>query len=189
MAIPAKPTDVPPALEIQRTTTQRSAMEPPKSRTAPIPPKLERVYNYIAKGEYQLAFESIPPDNRDVEFRNNRAVCLMRLGRFETAIPILKELVVASGTSWSRSDVPEYIKANYATALFYGGLPSGASDLLVELSASKLPAVQQLSSAMNRWVSGMGFWRRLDWKINGIPPKTKPIPGEDPVGIFSWDVA
>jgi hypothetical protein len=180
-----KPITVPTYSTSQPTPAETIQSNPPSP--VKVAPKLEKAYAYACKGKYQQALEAIPVDSREEELRNNRAVCLIRMHQFEWAIPILKELVISSHISMTRDNVPEYIKANYAVALFYGGLPGGANDMMTELSDSKLPAVGQLRSLMAQWTKSLGFWKRLDWKINGIAPKQRPLPPDLPLGQFSWE--
>ncbi len=155
----------------------------------PLDPKLQRIRDAAAKGDYQRALEMLAADSYDLEIRNCRAVCLIRLQRFEQAYGVLRPLIVNSVSQTVRAEAPDHIKINFAIALFYGGLPSGAMDVLLETNREDDPAVQKLREATKEWVAGMGFLRRLDWKVNRIAPKTQPTVPQETMGRFSWEVA
>jgi hypothetical protein len=159
-----------------------------KPSQLPLNPKLKRVRESVEKGDYQRALGLLPADSRDLEILNSRAVCLMRLGRFEQAFTLLRSSVLHLGTLAARAQVPDHMKINFATALFYGGHPSGALDMLAEIRREDDVAVKQLRQATAQWVAEMGWLRRLDWKLNRIDPKKLPTVPQMPVGRFSWEV-
>ncbi len=160
-----------------------------KMGTVPLDPKLSRVKEVTAKGDYQHALEMLTSQSQALEYRNSRAVCLIRLHRFEEAIGVLRTQVLDPVTLIVRSEIPTHVKVNFAIALFYGGMPAGAFDVLNEIRCEEDPSVQQLRNAVNEWVSGMSFLRKLDWKLNRIAPKTLPTVPQSKLGQFIWDVA
>ncbi len=154
----------------------------------PLEPKLQRVKESVLKNDYQRALELLPTDSQDPEIRNCRAVCLMRLQRFDAAVDVLRKTVIHGGLLSVRLDTPNHIKVNFATALFYSGHPAGALDILNEIRREDDPGVQRLRQATVDWVAQMSFIRRLDWKLNRIAPKKLPAVTDQPLGQFLWDV-
>ncbi len=154
----------------------------------PLDPKLQRVKEAASQGDYQRALELLPADSQGQEIRNCRAVCMIRMNRFEDAFSVLRRIVVNEGTQGVRPEVPDHIKINFAIALFYGGLPAGGLEVLAETRREDDPAVKQLRQATNQWVAGMRLLSRLDWKLNRIAPKILPTVPQEKLGRFIWEV-
>ncbi len=183
MAITAKASQPVPVPSLSSDTPSASTT---LSRT--IDSRLQRVQEVVGKGNYQRALELLPADNQDPEIRNCRAVCMIRLHQFEAAFNILRTTVVNSGTQATRPEVSDHIKINFAIALFYGGHPNGALDVLSETRREDDPCVQQLRQATAQWVAGMGLLQKFDWKLNRIAPKKLPAVPNESLGRFVWDV-
>lgn len=160
----------------------------PNNAKQPLDPKLQRVKEATAQGDYERALALLPADSQSPEIRNTRAVCMMRLHRFTDAYSVLRRVVINETTQVVRREIPDYIKINFATALFYGGLPAGGLEVLAETRREDDPAVKQLRQATAHWVAGMSLWRRLDWKLNRIAPPQLPSVPQENVGRFVWDV-
>jgi hypothetical protein len=151
-------------------------------------PRLRRAQQLMFQGEYERALAALPEVHRDLEIRNVAAVCMIRLGRFKDAIDLLRTVTVNSNINRMRDDVPAHIRINFAIALFYGGQPAGGLEALYEVAQDDDPAVIGLRDHARRWVSEMSFLRRLDWRFNGIAPKTLPLPPAEPLGRCFWDL-
>jgi len=152
-------------------------------------PRLRRAQQLMFEGEYARALAALPEVHRDLEIRNVAAVCMIRLGRFKDAIDLLRTVTVNSNINRMRDDVPPHIRINFAIALFYGGQPAGGLEALYEVGRDDDPSVIMLREHARRWVAGMSFLRRLDWRFNGIAPKTLPVPPAEPLGRCFWDLA
>jgi len=152
-------------------------------------PKLLRARELMAKGDYQAALNALPSVHRDLETRNTYAVCMMRMARFQEAIDLLRQVTVDTTLNRMRPDVPDHIRINFATALFFGGRPSGGLEALVEINRDDDPAVILVRDGARKWISNMSFIRRLDWRINGVAPKQLPIPPDTPLGRCLWEVS
>jgi hypothetical protein len=152
-------------------------------------PRLRHAQRLMFQGDYDRALAALPEVHRDLEIRNVAAVCMIRLGRFKDAIDLLRTVTVNSNINRMRDDVPIHIRINFAIALFYGGQPAGGLEALYEVDRDDDPAVLMLREHARRWVSGMSFLRRLDWRFNGIAPKTLPVPPPEPLGRCFWDLA
>ncbi|MFH1716007.1 MAG: hypothetical protein ABIF19_01540 [Planctomycetota bacterium] len=105
--------------------------------------------------------------------KNAQGVCLLRLGRIEDAICVLREIAF-QGHVCIPSDTPAVYQANFATAMLMANHKDGAIDLIKQLDAKRCPAVAELKAAIDRWEKSMPLVRRLLFKI-GIYPST-PMP-------------
>jgi hypothetical protein len=144
---------------------------------------IRRAMRHVAVGAYQKALDSLRSDGQDARLRNLRAVCLLRLGRYDSAIRVLRDLVLKPGCTWMRPDVPMAYKVNFATALLLGGHPGGCAEMLAELRQPTHPSVLRLQAAIDRWVASLSFWQKLNWRIYGDGPANRPVtidflPGE-----------
>jgi hypothetical protein len=150
---------------------------------SPIDIMLRRAMRHAVAGEYQKTLDLLRSDGRNARVRNTRAVCLMRLGRHEEAIRVLRELVMTPGSTWMRAEAPTVHKINFATALLLGGHPNGCLDMLAEIKEPKHPSIVRLQAAVGRWVSSLSLWQKLNWWVYGIVPAKRPVtidflPGE-----------
>lgn len=155
---------------------------------SPLDLMLRRAMRQVACGNYEKALDMLHSDGRDARVRNARGVCLMRMGCYEAAIRVLRELVMKPGCTWMRPEVPTIYKINFATALLLGGHPNGCLDMLAEIKEPTHPSIVRLQAAVDRWVSSLSFWQKLNWWVYGIVPAKRPVtidilPGEFDVEI------
>jgi hypothetical protein len=162
---------------------------PHQGKSPALSEKLLRVKEAAATGDYARAIQILPADNRAPEFQNCRAVCLIRMQRFEDAIGALRAVVLNQGTLAVHTEVPRHYVVNLATALFFGGRQAGAYDLLAELSCEEDEKIRQLRQLMGEWERSMSFLARLDWKVNRIAPKKQPTAPDRSLGQFTWDLS
>lgn len=147
--------------------------------------KMSMAYQYFDKQEYQKAFDLLSSSGCDIEEQNMRAVCMMRLNRFEEAYKLLRPVAFRSNVGLPREGVPLHVWINLATSLYFGGRPAGALEILADARCEDHPAVQLVRQHHRRWVAEMSFLRRLDWRLNRVAPKQLPKPPNVPVGILS----
>jgi hypothetical protein len=179
------------AIETPQTDSLIAAAQP-IAAGAPLPPldaKSRRIRSLIDGGQYQRALDLLPTSQCTDDIRNTRAVCLMRMGQFESAVQVFRLFALTGYSQTIKKDLPEYIKVNYSAALFFGGQPSGGWAALQEVRSDNDPQAEIIRRACQRWVAEMGFFRRLDWRINRIAPATLPTVPQEPIGRFSWEVA
>jgi tetratricopeptide (TPR) repeat protein len=139
---------------------------------------MDRALRQMTAGEYEKALDLLLAAGKNPRILNARGVCLLRLGRFESAVRALRELVLNPGSTWMRSDLLTVYKTNYATALLLGGHPSGCLDVLREINDESNPTVQRLRAAIERWAASLPFWRRLNWRLGRIEPNNCNVPIE-----------
>lgn len=112
------------------------------------------------------------------------SVCLMRSGRTEEALVILRSLALSPGTTTLRKTASDLTRLNFAMALTMKGLPSGGVEILSELrDRDSVPAVR-LRGAISNWMDGLSFWRRLDWRLNRIDPPNTVVPLDFEPGVL-----
>jgi hypothetical protein len=152
-------------------------------------PTLERAMRHVASGHYERALNLLDAAGRDAPIRNARGVCLLRMGRYEDATRVLRELVLSPGCTWMRSDIPTLYKTNFATALFLGGHPAGCLEILAEIHEEKHPSVQRLRSAIKSWEKRLSWLQWLNWKISRVEPARCRASVELPAGEFESEVS
>ncbi|MEZ6067102.1 MAG: hypothetical protein R3B90_15685 [Planctomycetaceae bacterium] len=172
----------------------------PQSSTSAASPKspaeenLRKIYARLADGKVEEAMSlASSAGSSDARFRNAKAVCLMRLGRYSDAVQVLRQFVLESGGTWLRRDLPVVYKVNFGLALMLDGRTAGARDVISELRVDPDPAAVRLLQQYAEWKSKLSWWKR--WlasvgyepavvftcagEIGELPPLPPP-PGESP---------
>ena len=111
---------------------------------------------------------------------NARGVCLMRLGKIEEAISVLRE-VAFQGYICMPSDTPVLYQINFATAMLLSNCNEGAFSILNELDEKGHPQAAKLKNAIKRWVKSLSFIEKCCYHIGLYPNKPVTIdflPGE-----------
>lgn len=166
-----------------------ATLQPPPLRAMSLDSRLAKAHGLAVKGQYVEAIRALPADSRDPETKNTIAVCLMRLGQFEQAIPLLRAIALNNALQTTNGRVPQHIRMNYASALFFGGQPAGGLEVLAEVNSPDDPSVWLIRDSAKEWISQMSFLRKIDWMLNRIAPKNRPVPVRTPVGQFIWELA
>ncbi|MBL8814789.1 MAG: hypothetical protein JNL58_02075 [Planctomyces sp.] len=92
---------------------------------------------------------------------NARAVCLMRLGKADEAVRVLRSVVIDQTGVLMRQDIPTAYKSNFAVALALAGNLSGATSLLAELGEETDTQVEGLSKCIRIARSKRSFMQKL----------------------------
>ena len=150
---------------------------------------LGKATRLAAAGKYEEALSALSGENSAAsDIKNARAVCLMRLGRHDAALQILRSLVLQSGSTWMKPELPIVYRVNFATALLLAKLPGGVRDALFDIQEKDHPSVVRLHNALDVWQKRLTWWQRLNWKL-GVAPEV-PIsidfePGDfiDPLSV------
>ncbi len=138
----------------------------------------------VEQGDYDRALASLAANGHGSQFPNEKAICLMRLGRFPEAIDTLRKAVLGSNCAWMRDDVPVIYKTNLATALLLGGHPAGCKSILNELDDESLPAVIRIRSVIRDWEKSLSLWQRANWHWLGLEPQNRPVKFDGVIGEF-----
>ncbi|MCO8123867.1 tetratricopeptide repeat protein [Stieleria sp. TO1_6] len=163
----------------------------PKQRsttTAPsLPAALTRSASLIRKGDYQSAAKLLQSSGNGTSIRNTLGVCLMRLGRYDEALVVFRQFVLAAGNISERSDISNLCKRNFAMALLLNGSPSGALTVLAEMREPDQPVTVRIYETIQAWERSLSWLRRLDWKLNRIEPARCRIPIDFEPGEFDFE--
>lgn len=151
-------------------------------------PALQRAWGLIQKSDYAGAAALLAAAGRDPHVRNTLGVCLMRMGSVDKAVDVYRSFVLMPGTVLERREVSNASKRNFATALLMKGFPSGALSVLAAIHDPDHPMAVRLYSAITRWEKSLSWFRRLDWKLNGVEPSNCQVPLDFEPGEFDFDV-
>ena len=145
---------------------------------------LQRVQRLIHQGNYNAALESAFHPGPDLQMRNAKGVCLLRLGRAQEAITLYREMLYKSGCSWIRPELPTIYKLNFATALLLAANPSGCAEILRETMDESHPGVQRLRACIRQWKLSLTFWQRLNWMCGWTSEENSHIPLDFEPGLL-----
>lgn len=142
----------------------------------------------IAVQNYQAALDALPEHSSDREIGNIKAVLLMRLGRFDQALNLLRRIVMDSVTMLPKPDVPERIQLNFATALLMTGHIAGCIGVIQTIADAENEQAVELRVDIRKWEKSLSVLAWLDWKACGI----EHIKGQFPttlsqLGRFDWE--
>src|SRR4051812_5805649 len=103
--------------EWPRETTPTARAWPPE-----VAGVLDSVESLLHAGRPQQALDLLASARFSSPWAANAtAVCLLRLGRAERAVELLRDLVLSAGGVCLRPDAPSTFKINFATALLAAG--------------------------------------------------------------------
>ncbi|HPD47705.1 MAG TPA: hypothetical protein P5279_13735 [Anaerohalosphaeraceae bacterium] len=143
--------------------------------------KLERIRQLFDEDRLEEALQYIEKaGSPSPELRSALGVCLMRLGRTDRAVVVLRELVFGK-LMCIPSDTPPLFQANYATSLLLKGHNQAAIDLVKTLNASDHPYIARLQQAIAQWRKSLPVHRRIACLMSlypKVPVKLDFPPGE-----------
>ncbi|TWU01818.1 tetratricopeptide repeat protein [Neorhodopirellula pilleata] len=151
-------------------------------------PSLRQARSLIQEGDYVGAANLLGSAGRDPYVRNALGVCLIRAGQVDKAVDVYRSFVLMPGTVLERPDVSNSAKRNFATALLLKGFPSGTLSVLAEIRDPDHPMAVRLYAAIRQWEKSLSWFRRLDWKLNGVEPSNCKIVLDFEPGEFDFDV-
>ncbi|GAB5442774.1 MAG: hypothetical protein Fues2KO_31230 [Fuerstiella sp.] len=98
----------------------------------------------------------------------------MRLGRIAAAVATYRSFVLKSGCTWTRPELPDMYRVNFATALLLHGHPAGCLSILAEVRDPGDPGVLSLRAEIAAWEKRLSWWHRLNWRFGRIEPAVAP---------------
>lgn len=114
--------------------------------------------------------------------KNAEAVCLLRIGKSEDALELLRPMVYVQDSLSIRSDLPTYVKTNCAIALLLCGKVTGCESILTSLNEEEAAATRQAIRAVIAFARKSLNWiDRLKAATGDFP---KPITLPFPAGEF-----
>jgi hypothetical protein len=167
---PAVPPDSPPA---------KAA-----ASTAELPDELQKIQKLLDSDRPEEALKiAVGRGSGGPLHANARAVCLMRLGRPEEAVKVLRPVAVEGGGVFLHTNAPLAAKINFATALALSGNPQGTVGVLNEIEQEDNLHVQVLREAIRRWEKELSLWEWIQWK--GGVSISKPVSLDSPPGTLT----
>ncbi len=145
------------------------------TNTAKASSSLEGVRSLLEQGRPEAALEMVNHSGqKSPPWQNARAVCLMRLGKAEEAIRVLRTIVFPAGSIYPPDDVPALYKANFVSAMLLIHSVETVMPVLEHLKDESHPYVRQLLTAVRYWHKGLTFREKLLWALGWYP--CRPIP-------------
>ena len=151
-------------------------------------PEISKAIEFISTGNYQAAYDHLKSRSADPEVINIKAVLLMRLGKPNQAVSILRSMVLDPTTLLLRPGVPDHIKLNFATALLMDGEVAGCDEILRTIQDKSNEQLIQLRADIRRWEKSLTILRWIDWKACGIAHGSDGLSMDHLPGKFDWEL-
>ena len=130
---------------------------------------LAHIKQLLDSNEYEKAVLYIQKQGaNNPEMKNALGVCLMRLGRVEYALEVLRDLVFQKFISIPR-DTPPLYQANYATALLLKRYNLMAIEIIQNLPVSSHPYIEELRLCLDQWRFQLPLYRRILCSVKIFP--------------------
>jgi len=127
---------------------------------------IETIAYLLDQGKAKEALNLINHVNQhSPAWENAKGVCLLRLGMFDVACAIFRNLVFPSNCISVPSDVPALYRANFATAMLLANHKDSALAVLENMDTNGHPYVTQFLTEVNRWKEGMSLLERMGLAI------------------------
>ncbi|MEW4565225.1 hypothetical protein AB1K70_22060 [Bremerella sp. JC770] len=136
---------------------------------------LVRVNRLIQDGQYGQALNLVHASGRDLTLKNAKGVCLLRLGKYDEAVSVYREIVFKQGCVWVRPEIPTIYKVNFATALLLAGQIEGGLSVLGQAMDEGHPGVVRLRQSIRRWKQSFTLWQRIMWLFGGMNDAKSPL--------------
>lgn len=150
---------------------------------------LGAVHQLILTQQYETALERLQNVGSSPAVQNLRGICFMRLGQFDAAVRLYRSFVLKHDCTWTRPDLPDVDRINFATALLLDGHPAGCLSILAEVRNHTAPGIQKIHESLERWMTTLNWWQRLNWRLGRVEPNAAPPsmkdPGELPEGAIN----
>jgi hypothetical protein len=119
-------------------------------------------------------------DNGAPEMENARGVCLLRVGRLDEAIEVLRD-VTYQGLLDIPDDAPALFQVNLAVAMLRANRVKGGALMIADrLNGNEHPEAARLKAAVRQWKESLGPLGRLCCRLGLYP--AKPVPLDERAG-------
>ncbi|GAA4421599.1 hypothetical protein [Bremerella cremea] len=142
----------------------------------------------VASGDFAKALSLVQIPGTDILLKNAKGVCLLRLGKFDAAVTLYREIVFNAGCVWVRPEVPIFFKVNFATALVLSGNIDGGSNILAQSMDENNEAARRLRSCLQSWRRSYPLWKKIFWAVGLGPANTAPLTLDFEPGVFEDSV-
>jgi len=138
-------------------------------KTASSSSVIGRVRTLLDKNCSEEALDLVHRQGGDTpEAKNAQAVCLLRLGRFEGAAAILRDIAFR-GFACMPDDTPLRFQLNFATAMLMANHKDAAFTVMDRLRDEMDPQAVQLRQAIERWKEQIGLIGRIRARFGFYP--------------------
>ncbi|MBN1359907.1 MAG: hypothetical protein JW993_04915 [Sedimentisphaerales bacterium] len=140
------------------------------TNTSKLSISIEGVRALLEQGRPEAALEMGNHSGQDSPpWQNARAVCLMRLGKAEEAIRVLRAIVFPGGSICPPDDVPALYRANFVSAMLLKHSVETVMPVIEHLKDESHPYVRQLLTAIRCWRKGLTLRERVLWVLGWYP--------------------
>ena len=130
----------------------------------------DRVQTLLDEGRPSDALKLIDhPGQTSASMKNAQAVCLLRLGKVQEAISLLRDITF-QGFVCIPSDTPVVYQANFITAMLMANHKDSIFDIIDRLDDRQHPAVAKIKATIEKWEKSLNTFQKLLYKM-GIYPK------------------
>lgn len=137
---------------------------------------IDGVSTLLEQDRPQAALEMVNHSGQDSpSWQNARAVCLMRLGKAEEAIHVLRSIVFPGNSVYPPDDVPALYRANFVTAMLLKHPVGTVLNFTEHLNADEHPYVRQLLAALRHWRKSLTLRERILWAFGYYPSRPFPF--------------
>ena len=163
------------------STTKSTPPAAAEARAAQPANLMDTVRRLLEAGNPDAAMEAIHRSgSKAPPVMNARGVCLLRLGKFEPAVAIFRDLVFPAGSFTMELQTPTVYQANYVLSLLLNGNPMVAMSVLGEIEDRDHPAVAKVRQAIKQWKKKLPLLSRALLLV-GVCPDT-PVTLDGPPG-------
>ena len=120
------------------------------------------------------------PGQTSASMKNAQAVCLLRLGKIQEAISLLRDITF-QGFVCIPSDTPIVYQINFITAMMMSNNKDSVFDIIERLDGKKHPGAAKIKDAIAKWEKSLSIFQKFLYKMDIYPKKAIPIdfqPGE-----------
>lgn len=146
-----------------------------------LPGLRDQIEKYLHASQPKKALDVLAQNKAYSAWSTNAvAVCLLRVGKADHAVQLLRNLVL-SGSVLLRPDVPTAWKVNFATALLMTDNLFGCIQVLRDIRDEHHPGVQRLRGAIRCWHRELTMAEKFLWFLGGQPARRVELdflPGE-----------
>ncbi len=136
-------------------------------------PGMDRIRALLNEGRALEALNLINHVGQtSAQWQNARGVCLLRLGRTDEAVTVLRDVVFPDNCIFVPDDVPALYRANFATAMILVRNIEAAYHILEYMDVRGHPYAQQLATAFQRWNKTLSWIQRLLGSLGWYPDKS-----------------
>jgi hypothetical protein len=118
---------------------------------------------------------------------NIKAVLLMRLGRPNEAISLLRPLIFDLSLLSLKPGIPNNVVINFATALLMTGHVGGCLEIIDGLPDQKNDKIKRIRKSIRDWEKTLSWMSWFDWKLCSIEHCSDNLTISHLPGVLDWE--